>query len=58
MFSNNSEYVTSHLRDRAPSGESLDRARHRHDLEARHDGARRSGLSQFTVAIYHALVRS
>jgi len=58
MFSNNPEHAASHLRDRTPSAESLDRARHRHDAAALHGRARRAGLSQYLTTIYHALVRS
>ena len=53
MFSNNPEYITSHLRDRTPSGVSLDRARHQHDLAARHGRGLRVRFSQYIIEVQH-----
>ena len=58
MFSSTPDYVTSHVRDRTPSAESLERTRHRHDLAAEHGRSRRAMISQYVVTIYHALIRS
>lgn len=58
MLSSTPDYMTSHVRDRTPSGDSLDHARHRHDLAGRHGRARRARVSQYIVAVYHALIRS
>ena len=58
MLSSTPDYMTSHTRDRTPGADSLDRARHRHDLAAKTSRARRARISQYVVTIYHALVRS
>ena len=58
MLSSTPDYMTSHMKDRTPDAGSLDRARHRNDLAAKHGRARRARISQYVVTIYHALVRS
>jgi hypothetical protein len=58
MLSSTPDYITSHIRDRTPIGESLDRARHGHDLAARHGSARRAKFTQYVVAMYHPLIRT
>ena len=58
MLSSTPDYMTSHMRDRTPNAESLERSRHRHDATARHGRARRARVSQYVVGVYHALIRS
>lgn len=58
MLSSTPDYMTSHVRERTPDAESLERSRHRHEASARHGRARRAKVSQYVVAVYHALIRS
>lgn len=58
MFSNNPDYAASHVRDRTPGADSLERSRHRRDPAAKHGRARRATISQYVVTIYHALLRT
>lgn len=58
MFSNNPDYAASHVRDRTPSADSLERSRHRHHPAAKDGLALRATISQYVVTIYHALLRT
>lgn len=58
MLSSTPDYMTSHVRERTPDAESLERSRHRVDAAARHGRARRARVSQYIVGVYHALIRS